>query len=129
MVEYQLAYPNIGYAAQLSNLGSGSVSPCPSTATAACLIDDVLASGMKQGYNLAAMGIPDPASAVNTTYHAGAAPVAYDATGIAAFCVTEDGVIRSDRNLTGRDTPGTSSGACKGWSSLGAASGTGAVAR
>jgi type IV pilus assembly protein PilA len=40
---YLTNYPSVGYAAQLSDLGAGGVTPCVPSSTSACLIDDSLA--------------------------------------------------------------------------------------
>ena len=53
-VSYHSAYPTHGYAAQLSDLGGPT--PCNSSPTSACLIDNLLARGVKSGYNFAAPG-------------------------------------------------------------------------
>ena len=89
MMEYQSAYPSIGYAALLANLGGRGVSPCAPTTSNACLIDDSLAAGTKSGYEIAATGFADPNSGINTAFQAGAAPISYNLTGAAAFCATE----------------------------------------
>jgi len=38
------SYPTVGYAAQLSDLGTGGVAPCVPAPTSACLLDDSLAN-------------------------------------------------------------------------------------
>lgn len=48
-VTYATTYPDLGYPAQLTNLGG--VNPCTATSTSACLIDDVMAQGVKDGYS------------------------------------------------------------------------------
>ena len=47
-VAYSVTYPYLGYPATLASLGG--TSPCSATSTAACLIDETLASGLKEGY-------------------------------------------------------------------------------
>jgi type IV pilus assembly protein PilA len=49
-ISYASMFENIGYSVALSDLGQGGASPCPASATAACFIDSVLASGTKSGY-------------------------------------------------------------------------------
>jgi len=49
-ISYSSMYDAIGYSAALSDLSNGGVSPCVATATAACFIDPILASGTKSGY-------------------------------------------------------------------------------
>ena len=95
---YQTTYATQGYASSLAALG-GSDSCTPSPATA-CLIDEVLSSGTKAGYNFAVVG-GNPVDGANTTYVAGAAPTAYNRTGTRRFCLTEKSVIRWDANTEG----------------------------
>jgi type IV pilus assembly protein PilA len=103
-LSYQTTYQAQGYASSLAALG-GSDSCTPSPATA-CLLDEVLSSGTKAGYNFAVVS-GNPADGANTTYVAGAAPAAYNRTGIRRFCLTEKGVIRQDANTEGSTTPPT----------------------
>jgi type IV pilus assembly protein PilA len=101
-MQYQSSYQALGYASSLAALG-GSES-CTPTPERACLLDEVLSSGTKAGYNFA-VGGGNPANGANTTYVAGAAPSAYNRTGVRRFCLTEKGVIRSDENTEGSTTP------------------------
>jgi type IV pilus assembly protein PilA len=101
---YQATYPAQGYASSLAALGgSDSCTPSPTTA---CLIDEVLTSGTKAGYNFAVAG-GNSVSGGNTTFIAGAAPQAYNRTGVRRFCATEKSVIRWDANSEGSTTPPT----------------------
>ena len=95
---YFSAYPIVGYANQLSNLGAGGASPCAPAPAAACLIDDFLANAIpgtsgKSGYVFGATGINS--GGLNSGFVAGAIPVTYGSTGNNLFCSTEDGVLRS----------------------------------
>lgn len=101
-VSYQTTYTAQGYASSLAALG-GSDSCTPSPATA-CLLDEVLTSGAKAGYNFA-VASGNPANGANTTYVAGAAPAVYNRTGVRRFCATEKSVIRWDANTEGSTTP------------------------
>jgi len=50
-VTYSITYPDMGFPAQLTNLGGAN--PCATATSAqACLIDDTLAQGTKSGYSL-----------------------------------------------------------------------------
>src|SRR5882724_7871045 len=49
-IAYSSAFPLVGFAAVLADLGDGGASPCPGSATASCYIDPNLASGTKSGY-------------------------------------------------------------------------------
>src|SRR5579864_3348572 len=53
-ISYQSTYPTIGFAPTLANLGGAT--PCVPSSTTACLIDSVLAGGIKSGYNFTATG-------------------------------------------------------------------------
>lgn len=89
-IQYLSAYPAIGYATSLSNLGppaAGCVSP---TATFACLIDNGLASGTKEGYLFTAA---TDAATPNSTYQEGGKPQS-QSSGNRSFCAVEDAVIR-----------------------------------
>lgn len=96
MITYQSSYPTVGYATTLSNLGG--VSPCAPSSTTACLIDSVLASGVKSGYNFTATGSGGPPS---VQYYATAIPTAVNQTGIRSFCSFEDAVVRVQPTGTG----------------------------
>jgi len=101
---YQASYPGQGYASSLAVLG-GSESCTPSPAKA-CLLDEVLASGIKAGYNFAVIG-DNATQGANATYVAAAAPAAYNHTGLRRFCSTEKNVIRWDANTEGSSAPPT----------------------
>jgi type IV pilus assembly protein PilA len=92
---YATAYPANGYANTLANLGGAD--PCTPSAETACLLDQSLAGGVKAGYSFAATG-GNRVSGTNMNYVAGAAPLAYDQTGVHMFCATEKNVLRSDVN-------------------------------
>ena len=81
MISYQSAYPTVGYAATLSNLGG--VSPCAPSSTTSCLIPSDLAAGVKAGYNFAATGSGGPPA---VQYYATAIPQAVNQTGTRSFC-------------------------------------------
>jgi type IV pilus assembly protein PilA len=87
-VTYSTTYNTTGFAA-LAALGGAS--PCASaTAAAACLIDNVLATGTKSGYNFTATaGTGTPA----VTYTSLAVAVAPGQSGQRAFCSDQSGVI------------------------------------
>ena len=90
-VIYQSTYPDIGYASQLSDLGSAGASPCVATTTSACLIDSLLESGLKGGYSFAAAGT---GGVPNVQYYVAGTP--NGSAGNRSFCGTEDGVVRVD---------------------------------
>ena len=97
-IAYNSAYPSVGFAAALSNLG-GSGGACTATSTNACLLDNLLGSGTKSGYSFATAasgGTPTTAFAIWTN------PVSFNTTGVRDFCAATDGVVRY--------VPGSSSG-------------------
>jgi type IV pilus assembly protein PilA len=87
-VTYSITYSATGFAALLA---LGGASPCASpTSTSACLIDNVLATGTKSGYNFAATaGSGTPAE----TYTSTAEPAAPGQSGQRDFCSDQAGVI------------------------------------
>jgi len=98
-VTYQSAYPTVGYATALSNLGGAP--PCTPTSATACLIDSVLSlngnpvgSG-KSGYSFTS-GAGAAVGGVNTGYTILSKPLTINQTGIRAFCAEEDAVVRVD---------------------------------
>jgi len=117
---YNTAYPSIGYAAQLGDIGPSLASGCapagPSQ-TNACLIDYGLAqafaggaTGAKSGYQFASTGIA--ASGLNSSFVTGASPQTFNISGVRNFCATEDGVVRFNAGATG-STPVITTAACQ----------------
>jgi type IV pilus assembly protein PilA len=93
-VTYSTTYPSLGFG-NLATLG-GAASTCATTSgatsTAACLIDDVLATtAIKSGYTFKATAAGGPP---NVTYASTAIPVAVGQSGQRAFCSDQSGVIR-----------------------------------
>ncbi len=93
-ISYNTAYPTIGFAAALTNLGTGgSVTACPGAASnTACLIDGLLAAGTKSGYTFGVLstGGPNP----TTNFNVWANPLTAGTTGVRTFCAATDGVVR-----------------------------------
>ncbi|MGA2859015.1 MAG: prepilin-type N-terminal cleavage/methylation domain-containing protein [Candidatus Sulfotelmatobacter sp.] len=88
-ITYNSSYPTVGYAPTLAQLGGAS--PCTPSSTTACLIDNILASGTKAGYNFTAIGSGGPPA---SSYYATAVPITVNRTGTRSFCSFEDAVIR-----------------------------------
>src|ERR1035441_6495410 len=89
-ISYNTAYATVGYAANLTALAgdcTGSTVPSPSSA---CLIDSVLQSGTKSGYNFVLQGV---SGAPASSYQFIASPV-NSVTGVHSFCSFEDALIR-----------------------------------
>ena len=99
-VTYNAAYPSLGYAAALANLGGLPAGCTPSSATA-CLIDPVLTTGVKSGYTFKATGFPSGSSTMNVSFVVGSAPSTFNQTGVRNFCVITDGVLRSNPGVAG----------------------------
>jgi type IV pilus assembly protein PilA len=95
-VTYATTFPDLGYPAQLTNLGG--VNPCTITSTSACLIDDVLAQGKKDGYSYVWAGdglTPSIAFTLTGT------PQAVGTSGQRMFCTDQVGVIFYDPSGAG----------------------------
>jgi type IV pilus assembly protein PilA len=88
-VTYSTTYPSIGFAA-LTSLGG--TAPCTNaTSTGACLLDDVLTSGVKSGYTfVTTAGGGTPA----VTYTSNASPSVPQQSGTRYFFSDQSGVIR-----------------------------------
>jgi type IV pilus assembly protein PilA len=91
-VSYNTTYPAIGFSPDLVSLGGAPGVACVPAAGTACLIDSVLAQGVKSGYNFAAASVAGAAPTVS--YEASGVPVTVNQTGIRSFCSYEDGVVR-----------------------------------
>ena len=89
-ITYNSAYPAVGFATALSNLG-GTANPCVSGPNNACLIDSVLSAGTKSGYSFTASGAGGTPA---TQYFAAGTPVTPNQTGVRSFCSYEDAVLR-----------------------------------
>jgi prepilin-type N-terminal cleavage/methylation domain-containing protein len=89
---YSTLYPNIGYSALLSDLGDGGTSPCIATTGQACLLDDVLASGIKSGYQITY--VQDATFTPSSSYKINADPLNRGSSGRRSFYTDTPGVIR-----------------------------------
>jgi type IV pilus assembly protein PilA len=115
---YASAYPAVGYAAQLANLGGPE--PCTPSSTTACLVPDPLSGAGpgtqgKSGYVFSAVGSASSGT-VNDTFVVGAAPLNPNVTGTRLFCTSNDNALRAD---PGPGTvPVTTVAACMSYSPL-----------
>jgi type IV pilus assembly protein PilA len=95
-VTFSATYPNVGFATALSAL-TGSAATCATatgaTSTNACLLDSVLGSGTKSGYNFA-LGAGTGSGTPQPTYVINANPVVRGQTGQRSFFSDQSGVIR-----------------------------------
>ena len=98
---YNTAYPTVGFAPALVNLGGALGAVCVPSSTTACLIDAVLANngnpagGGKSGYSFST-GDGTLVSGVIAGYTVVTVPLNINQTGIRAFCSEEDAVVRVD---------------------------------
>ncbi len=95
MTSYYSTYPTTGYAANLANLGPSAAVPCAATVAAACLVDSALASGTKNGFNIAATA-GNVVNGIAFNYYSTATPTSLHGTGDRSFCGYDDSVIRFD---------------------------------
>ena len=98
-IAYNAAYPTIGYAAALANLG-GPATGCSPSSTTACIIDNVLSSGTKSGYSFVSASFSG-SGGTNDTFVGSSAPVAFNQSGVRNFCIVTDGVLRSNPGVSG----------------------------
>jgi prepilin-type N-terminal cleavage/methylation domain-containing protein len=109
-IQYNSAYPAIGYASQLSNLGTPTAGCTVPASSNACIIDSSLSSGTKQGYFFTAAA-SGAAGLPTSQFEEGSAP-ASPSTGNRSFCAIEDAVVRvssTDPNAPVQGTACTSS--------------------
>jgi type IV pilus assembly protein PilA len=98
-ISYNAAYPTLGYAAALANLGGPASGCLPSSATA-CILDNSLSSGTKSGYSFLAAGFASGGTA-NVTFVGSSAPLSFNQSGVRNFCIVTDGVLRSNPGTAG----------------------------
>jgi prepilin-type N-terminal cleavage/methylation domain-containing protein len=94
-VTYSAAFPTVGYAAALSDLG-GPAAGCTPAQASACIIDSILSSGTKSGYQFVAVGSNSAGGTINNEFVTGSAPLNFNITGVRNFCIVTDGVLRVD---------------------------------
>jgi prepilin-type N-terminal cleavage/methylation domain-containing protein len=95
-ISYNSTYPAVGYSTNLVSLGPGGIAaacPAPPVAATSCLVDGVLASGVKGGYTY---GYTPTGAAPATGYQVAGKPTTANSTGVRAFCSFEDAVVRVD---------------------------------
>jgi type IV pilus assembly protein PilA len=95
-VSYAAGYPSIGFTS-LSSLGGAT--PCTPSTGGACFIDNVLATGAKEGYSFAATAATQ-VNGVNMTYTSLGSPSSLNQTGTRSFCSDQTGVIFYNLNAT-----------------------------
>jgi type IV pilus assembly protein PilA len=95
-VTYSMTYPDLGFPAQLTNLGGAN--PCTASSVNACLVDDFLAQGTRGGYTFLWVGdgaVPSVSFTVTST------PQVVGSSGQRMFCSDQTGVVRYDPSGSG----------------------------
>lgn len=101
-VAYVTAYPKTGFAQKLPQLGppaGGCGVGQTVDSNAACLIDDVLAGGVKSGYHYYITNAP-AVSNVFADYTVSAGPLGMKTTGTRNYCANADAVVRYQDDAT-----------------------------
>ena len=96
-IAYSSAFPTIGYAVQIQDLGK--TAPCTPTPTHACLLDNVIANAVPgtaghSGYSFLSTGISAGGS-VNNAFVVGATPISANMSGSVDYCAVTDGALHS----------------------------------
>ncbi len=89
---YASFFETIGYPALLSNLSDGGAMPCVAVPTQACLIDPLLAGGVRSGYKFTY--VQDNTHTPAVGYSINADPISRGTTGRRSFFTNYPGVIR-----------------------------------
>jgi prepilin-type N-terminal cleavage/methylation domain-containing protein len=110
---YTSAYPTVGYAPSIAELG-GPPTGCTPSQTTACILDSVLTSGNKSGYSFVAPGFAQGGGTLKTSFVAGSAPASFGVTGVRNFCSISDGVLRS-LNPSSATPPASAVAACSAY--------------
>jgi len=110
-ISYFNAFPTIGYAVQIQDLGK--TAPCVPAPTNACLLDNVIANAVPgstghSGYQFLATGIGS--GTYNPEFVAGASPLNPQRTGDTDYCAVTDGALRS--NPTAGGPPPSTTASC-----------------
>jgi type IV pilus assembly protein PilA len=98
---YAIAYPSVGYSPSLNELSDGGASPCTPAMAAACLIDSLLATGIKDGYTIVYANDGNTPS-FNYTIHAD--PFNRGTTGQRSFFSDYPGVIHYNDSAAATST-------------------------
>jgi prepilin-type N-terminal cleavage/methylation domain-containing protein len=92
-ISYTTTYTAVGFSPNILSLGGAPGVACVPAVGSACLIDSVLAAGIKSGYTFLATSVAGGPPTVS--YEASGVPVTVNQTGIRSFCSYEDGVVRT----------------------------------
>ena len=88
---YATTFPNVGFSTTLAQISGGSNSGCSASSAQACLIDNVLASGNKNGYVITWSG---DGLTPSVSYNINADPSVRGSSGRRSFFTNYPGVIR-----------------------------------
>jgi len=88
---YATTFPNVGFSATLTQISGASNSGCSASSAQACLIDNVLASGNKNGYVIIWSG---DGLTPSVSYNINADPSVRGSSGRRSFFTNYPGVIR-----------------------------------
>jgi prepilin-type N-terminal cleavage/methylation domain-containing protein len=103
-VTYAAGCPNVGYSVSLAELNTGAACPAGTN-----IIDNVLSTGIKSGYQFAYATPGADASGITNLYTITAVPSVYQTTGNRGFFSDQTGVVRYD--LVGSAAPTAASSA------------------
>jgi prepilin-type N-terminal cleavage/methylation domain-containing protein len=95
-VTYSATYPDLGFPPQLENLGGAN--PCTAISTQACLLDDSLAHGIKDGYSFVWAG---DGYTPSLNFLLTATPQSVGNSGQNMYCTDQSGVIFYDPSGAG----------------------------
>lgn len=114
-IGYASAFPTIGYAVQIQDMGTPS--PCTPAPANACLLDDTLANAIpgssgRSGFQFLATGI-NSGGTINTDYVAAGTPISPGGTGNRDFCSTSEVALRSQPTAGG--VPPSTLAACQAY--------------
>jgi len=95
-VTYTTTYPDVGYPANLASMGGAN--PCTASSTQACLLDDLLSQGIKDGYSYVwtSDGLT-PSVGFTLT----ATPQSVGNSGQNMYCTDQSGIIFYDTSGSG----------------------------
>ncbi len=98
---YHTANSSVGFAPDLASLG-GPAAGCSPSQAHACILDSVVSTGSKSGYQFFAAGFLGSGGTTNTTFVASSAPLVFNSSGVRLFCLaTDDGVVRAKPGAPG----------------------------
>jgi prepilin-type N-terminal cleavage/methylation domain-containing protein len=96
VITYSTTFPDIGFPPSLAALGGAA--PCTASSATACVLDEVLSSGTKSGYNFNYIG---DGLTPSVSYTISATPVQVGSSGQRMFCSDQTSVIRFDSSGSG----------------------------